>query len=94
LAAFGAAVFLVASTSHAQERAAIAGVVKDSSGSVMPGVLVEASSPALIEKTRSVVTDNSGQYKIVDLGPGVYELSFTLTGSRPCDAATSSSKAA
>src|SRR3954454_6301063 len=79
-AVLGAAVFLVASTGHAQDRAAIAGVVKDSSGSVMPGVLVEASSPALIEKTRSVVTDNAGQYKIVDLGPGVYEVSFTLAG--------------
>src|SRR4051794_23973426 len=79
-AALGAAVFLVASTGHAQDRAAIAGVVKDSSGSVMPGVLVEASSPALIEKTRSVVTDNAGQYKIVDLSPGTYEVSFTLAG--------------
>src|SRR3954470_15767185 len=79
-AVLGAAVFLVASTGHAQDRAAIAGVVKDSSCSVMPGVLVEASSPALIEKTRSVVTDNAGQYKIVDLGPGVYEVSFTLAG--------------
>ena len=46
----------------------------------MPGVLVEASSPALIEKTRSVVTDSAGQYKIVDLRPGTYEVTFTLTG--------------
>ena len=46
----------------------------------MPGVLVEASSPALIEKTRSVVTDSAGQYKIIDLRPGTYEVSFTLTG--------------
>src|SRR4249920_1786711 len=75
-----AAVILVPRTGHAQDRAAIAGVVKDTSGAVMPGVLVEASSPALIEKTRSVVTDSSGQYKIVDLGPGTYEVSFTLTG--------------
>ena len=58
----------------------IAGVVKDASGSVMPGVLVEASSPVLIEKTRSVTTDSSGQYKIVDLSPGAYEVSFTLAG--------------
>ena len=75
-----AAVFFVPRTSHAQDRAAIAGVVRDSSGAVMPGVLVEASSPALIEKTRSVVTDSAGQYKIVDLGPGTYEVSFTLAG--------------
>jgi hypothetical protein len=73
-----AAVFLVPRTSSAQ--AAIAGVVRDSSGSVMPGVLVEASSPVLIEKTRSVTTDGSGQYKIVDLNPGTYEVSFTLAG--------------
>ncbi len=75
-----AAVFFVPRASSAQDRAAIAGVVKDTSGAVMPGVLVEASSPALIEKTRSVVTDSAGQYKIVDLGPGIYEVSFTLTG--------------
>ena len=74
------AVFFGSSASYAQDRAAIAGVVRDSSGSVMPGVLVEASSPALIERTRSVVTDNAGQYKIVDLSPGTYEVSFTLTG--------------
>jgi hypothetical protein len=73
-----AAVFLLPRTSHAQ--VAIAGVVKDASGAVMPGVTVEASSPALIEKTRSVVTDTAGQYKIVDLSPGTYDVSFTLPG--------------
>src|SRR3954470_5658599 len=73
-----AAVFLLPGTSHAQ--VAIAGVVKDASGAVMPGVTVEASSPALIEKTRSVVTDTAGQYKIVDLSPGTYNVSFTLPG--------------
>jgi hypothetical protein len=72
------AVFLLPGTSHAQ--VAIAGVVKDASGAVMPGVTVEASSPALIEKTRSVVTDTAGQYKIVDLSPGTYDVSFTLPG--------------
>src|SRR3979409_2046797 len=78
MAVLCAAVFLVPKTSYAQ--AAIAGVVRDASGAVMPGVLVEASSPALIEKTRSVVTDSAGQYKIIDLRPGTYEVSFTLTG--------------
>jgi len=73
-----AAVFLLPRTSHAQ--VAIAGVVKDTSGAVMPGVTVEASSPALIEKTRSVVTDTAGQYKIVELSPGTYDVSFTLPG--------------
>jgi hypothetical protein len=58
----------------------IAGVVKDASGAVMPGVTVEASSPALIEKVRTVVTDGEGQYKIVDLRPGVYSVTFALTG--------------
>ena len=60
--------------------ATIAGVVKDASGAVMPGVTVEASSPALIEKVRSVVTDEQGQYKVVNLVPGTYTVSFTLTG--------------
>jgi hypothetical protein len=58
----------------------IAGVVRDSSGAVLPGVTVEASSPALIEKTRSVVTDGQGQYKIIDLRPGSYAVTFTLPG--------------
>src|SRR5690349_20447903 len=58
----------------------IAGVVKDAAGAVLPGVSVEASSPALIERTRSVVTDERGQYQIVDLRPGTYTLRFTLTG--------------
>ena len=61
-------------------QSAIAGVVKDTTGAVMPGVTVEASSPALIEKVRSVVSDGQGQYKIVDLRPGVYAVTFTLPG--------------
>src|SRR6201997_1214414 len=64
----------------AYAQTALAGVVKDSSGAVLPGVTVEASSPVLIEKTRTVVTDASGQYKIVDLRPGTYSVTFTLTG--------------
>jgi hypothetical protein len=60
--------------------AAIAGVVKDASGGVLPGVTVEAASPALIEKVRSVVTDPQGEYKIVDLRPGLYSVTFTLPG--------------
>jgi hypothetical protein len=58
----------------------ITGVVKDTSGAVVPGVAVEASSPALIEKVRAVVTDGTGQYRIVDLRPGAYALTFTLAG--------------
>jgi hypothetical protein len=55
-------------------------VIKDTSGAVMPGVTVEASSPVLIEKSRSVVTDGTGQYRIVDLRPGAYTVTFTLSG--------------
>src|SRR5919206_646177 len=73
-----AAVCLLPATSFAQ--AAIAGVVKDGTGAVLPGVTVEASSPALIEKSRSVVSDTQGNFKIVDLRPGVYTLTFTLEG--------------
>src|SRR5213593_4513736 len=58
----------------------IAGVVKDASGGVLPGVTVEASSPALIEQVRSVVTDAQGLFRIVDLRPGPYTVTFTLTG--------------
>jgi hypothetical protein len=72
------AVFVMSSLAHAQ--ASITGVVKDTSGAVLPGVTVEASSPALIEKTRSVVTDGTGQYRIVDLRPGEYTVTFTLSG--------------
>ncbi len=64
----------------ARAQSAIAGIVKDSSGAVLPGVTVEASSDVLIEKTRSVTTDGQGQYKIVDLRPGTYTISFTLPG--------------
>src|SRR3982750_2067347 len=73
-------VWSVPSGADAQSNSSIAGVVKDSSGAVLPGVTVEASSPALIEKARTVFTDSAGQYKIVDLVPGVYTVTFTLTG--------------
>jgi hypothetical protein len=64
----------------AQTLPSMAGVVKDTSGAVLPGVTVEATSPALIEKVRSVATDANGQYKMVDLRPGTYTVTFTLTG--------------
>ena len=66
------------STAFAQ--ASITGVVRDTSGAVLPGVTVEATSPALIEKVRTVVTDATGQYRIVDLRPGTYAVTFTLPG--------------
>src|SRR5262245_24847898 len=71
---------LVVVPAAAYAQASIAGVVRDSSGAVLPGVTVEATSPALIEKIRSVVTDGSGQYKVVDLRPGTYSVTFTLAG--------------
>src|SRR5579862_5399837 len=75
-----AGLVLVSAPLFAQASASITGAVKDSSGAVLPGVTVEASSPALIEKVRSVATDGTGQYKIVDLRPGVYAVTFTLAG--------------
>src|SRR5437667_3637593 len=69
---------LLPSLAYAQ--AAITGVVKDTSGAVLPGVTVEAASPVLIEKVRSVVSDSTGQYRIVDLRPGTYTVTFSLPG--------------
>jgi hypothetical protein len=64
----------------AAAQSAFTGTVRDSSGAVLPGVTVEASSPVLIEGTRSTVSDSDGQYRITDLRPGVYTVTFTLPG--------------
>src|SRR5216110_1628023 len=64
----------------AYAQASIAGIARDPSGAVLPGVTVEASSPVLIEKVRSALTDSSGLYRIVDLRPGAYTLTVTLPG--------------
>ena len=64
----------------AAAQSAIIGVVRDTSGAVLPGVTVEAASDVLIERVRSVVTDDQGAYRIVDLRPGTYTLTFSLTG--------------
>jgi len=77
---FGIFACLVLLPAIAFAQASITGVVKDTSGAVLPGVTVEVASPALIEKTRSAVSDGSGQYRIVDLRPGTYSVTFTLTG--------------
>src|SRR5215471_15942187 len=74
------ALFGLPAGAGAQELGTIAGVVKDASGAVLPGVTVEAASPALIEKVRTVVTDGSGQYRIISLPPGIYSVTFSLTG--------------
>jgi carboxypeptidase family protein len=64
----------------AQERASIVGIVQDTSGAVLPGVTVEASSPALIERVRTGISDGSGRYAIIDLRPGTYSVTFSLPG--------------
>jgi hypothetical protein len=73
-------VLVMALPRGAAAQSVIAGVVKDTSGAVLPGVTVEASSPALIEKVRTVTTDDAGQFRIVDLRPGAYTVVFTLAG--------------
>jgi len=77
-----AGLMTIVCASGAFAQSAIAGVVRDTSGAVLPGVNVEASSPALIEGTRTVVTDGSGGYRIENLRPGEYTVTFTLTGFR------------
>jgi hypothetical protein len=69
---------LAPAMAHAQ--ASISGLVQDTTGAVLPGVAVEATSPALIEKSRTAVTDSAGRYTIVDLRPGTYAVTFTLQG--------------
>ena len=76
----GLAALPAAAYSQAVTGASISGTVKDSSGAVLPAVTVEASSPALIEKVRVAVTDSTGQYKIENLRPGTYTVTFTLSG--------------
>jgi len=76
---FGMALLL---PSAAAAQGTIAGQVTDSTGSVMPGVSVEASSPVLIEGARSTVSDGQGRYQIPNLRPGTYKVTFTLAGFR------------
>ena len=78
IAALAAPAFALAQTGSS----GIAGVVRDSSGGALPGVTIEASSPVLIEKMRTVITGDDGSYRILDLRPGVYTVTFTLAGFR------------
>ena len=68
------------SAAGAQVLGTVAGNVKDASGAVLPGVTVEVASPALIEKVRTAVSDGNGQYRVVNLPPGVYSVTFSLPG--------------
>src|SRR5262245_31318388 len=80
LVSVGMLALLLALPTAARAQSAFAGVVKDATGAVLPGVTVEAASPALIEQVRSATTDANGAYKIESLRPGVYTLTFTLPG--------------
>ena len=76
---FAALVMLLPAAAVAQE-GQIAGTVRDTSGGVIPGVTVEVTSPALIEKVRSAITDGLGQYRLTNLPVGTYSVTFTLAG--------------
>src|SRR5262245_10336371 len=71
---------ITAGPAWAQSTGSIGGIVRDTTGAVLPGVSVEAASPALIEKTRTVVTDAQGNYKILELRPGTYTVTFSVSG--------------
>jgi hypothetical protein len=77
---FAAALLALVPAAASAQTSAISGTVKDISGAILPGVTVEAASPALIEKMRTAITDSNGQYKIEALRPGVYSLTFILPG--------------
>jgi len=79
-AAFVSALLVLVPAAAFGQQSSMTGVVRDTSGAVLPGVTVEASSPVLIEKVRTATTDETGQYRIIELRPGVYTLTFTLTG--------------
>lgn len=76
----GACLLVASRVASAQGTSGIAGVVRDTSGAVLPGVTIEATSPALIEKVRTVVSDSNGEYKILSLPGGLYTVTFGLTG--------------
>ena len=83
--AAGLVFLMVVAPATASAQAAIAGSVKDPQGAPMAGVTVEASSPSLIERRRTAVTDMTGRYRIEDLRPGRYAVRFTLKGWTPVE---------
>jgi carboxypeptidase family protein len=80
LSILGVVFSMVVLPSTAAAQSQFTGQVRDESGGVLPGVTVEAASPALIEKSKTVVTDSNGRYTIVDLRQGTYKITFSLTG--------------
>src|SRR6476661_3771844 len=80
LRAIGLLAVMCLAPASAWAQTTLAGVVKDNSGAVLPGVTVEAASPALIEKVRTAITDGSGRYRIENLQPGSYTITFSLGG--------------
>src|SRR5829696_6762756 len=72
--------FVVLCPGLAFAQAALSGVVRDNTGAIVPGVTVEVTSPVLIERSRTAITDGAGQYRITELQPGTYNLTFTLSG--------------
>ena len=81
-AAVAASLGLALLPGAASAQSAITGLVKDTSGAVMPGVTIEAASPVLIERVRTVVTDAQGRFTIVDLRPGPYQVTFASSWNR------------
>src|SRR3970040_1395882 len=71
---------VAALASLAPSQSSTTGTLRDASGGVLPGVTVEAASPVLIEKVRTTVSDGTGQYRLTELAPGTYSLTFTLPG--------------
>src|SRR6478752_6782258 len=76
----GLGIWCSSASAQGTVQASIAGVVRDTSGAVLPGVTVEASSPVLIEKSRTAVSDDAGRFRIIGLNPGTYTVTFTLSG--------------
>src|SRR5262245_45371485 len=82
LGAIATTVLLLPGAAWAQSTGNIAGLVTDATGAILPGVSVETSSPALIERTRTVTTDSQGRYLVEALPAGPYKVTFTIAGFR------------
>src|SRR5258705_6740787 len=70
----------VPDTAWEQAGGTISGLVTDTTGGILPGVTVEAASPALISGSVTAVSDGAGRYTVAQLRPGNYTVTFTLDG--------------